>query len=109
MAITDFLTDHSSAHGLPGALARFTLRALQFLFAIVVAALYGVDLHHASQAHAGTDGRWAFAEVVAVLSCVTCLVYGVPFVKSYWGFGWDWVLLFVFTFFSSSPGEFVVD
>ena len=91
----DFINHHSSSGGLPGALARLTLRFFQFLFAIVVAALYGVDLHHAAQAHAGADGKWVFAELVAGLSCVTCLVYGVPFVKSYWGFGWDWVLLFV--------------
>ena len=103
MAITDFLTDHSSAHGLPGALARLTLRFFQFLFAIVVIALYGIDLHHGAQAHAPTDGKWAFAEVVAVLSAVTCLVYGVPVVKSWWGFGWDWVLLFV----SCPPMAFV--
>ena len=93
MALTDFLSTHSSSGGLPGALARLALRCLQFLFAIVVAALYGIDLHHAAQAHAYTDSKWVFAEVVAGLSCVTCLVYAVPFVKSWWGAGWDWVLL----------------
>ncbi len=93
MAPLDFLTTHSSSGGLPGALARLTLRFLQFILAITVAGLYGVDLHHAQQAHAYTDGKWVYAEVVAVLSIVTVLVYAVPLVKSWWGFGWDWVLL----------------
>ncbi|KAK5135620.1 hypothetical protein LTR08_005100 [Meristemomyces frigidus] len=97
MAITDFLSTHSSSGGLPGALARLTLRFFQFIFAIVVAALYGIDLHHASEEHAYTDGKWVFAEVCAVLSCVTCLIYGLPFIKSYWAFGWDWVLFILWT------------
>ncbi|KAK1070066.1 hypothetical protein LTR74_004463 [Friedmanniomyces endolithicus] len=97
MAPLDFLTTHSSSGGLPGALARLTLRFLQFVLAITVAGLYGVDLHHAQEAHAYTDGKWVFAEVVAVLSIVTVLVYAVPFVKSWWGFGWDWVLFILWT------------
>lgn len=51
------------------------LRLLQFVLAITVAGLYGVDLHAASKAHAYTDGRWVYAEVVAGLSAVSVFVY----------------------------------
>ncbi|KAK5111390.1 hypothetical protein LTR85_012164 [Meristemomyces frigidus] len=97
MAIFDTISNNSSSGGLHGALARLILRFLQFVLAITVAALYGIDLHHASQAHAYTDGKWVFAEVVAGLAAVTVLVYGVPFFKSYWAFGWDWVLFILWT------------
>ena len=96
MGLLDFVGEKSSSGGVLGALIRLVLRFFQFILAIVVAALYGIDLHHAHQAHAYTDGKWVFAEIVAGLAAVTTLVYGIPFVKSYWAFGWDWVLLYVF-------------
>ena len=98
-----FIADRSSSGGLTGALIRFILRLFQFALAITVAGLYGVDLHHADKLDAYTDGKWVFAEVVAALSAVTCLVYGIPFVKSYWAFGWDWILLYVPTKPASEP------
>ncbi|KAF2764323.1 hypothetical protein EJ03DRAFT_33120 [Teratosphaeria nubilosa] len=96
MAI-DFLTSHSSSGGLPGALLRIVLRFLQFVFALTVAGLYGVDLHHATQRHAYTDGKWVYAEVCAGLAAVTVLVYAVPFLKSFWAFGWDWIMFVLWT------------
>jgi len=93
MGVFDFIGNSSSSGGVSGALIRIVLRFLQFLFALVVAALYGVDLQHAHKAGAYTDGKWVFAEVVAGLAAVTTLVYGIPFFKSWWAFGWDWVLL----------------
>lgn len=98
MAFLDTLADRSSSGGFPGALSRLILRLLQFILAITVAGLYGVDLHHARQAHAYTDGKWVFAEVVAGLAAVTCLVYAVVAVTG-WGTyraaPWDWVILWV--------------
>lgn len=48
------------------------------------------DLQKASYA----DGKWVYAEVVAGLSAVTCLVYaGLFFVPSEKFFAWDWILL----------------
>ena len=38
-----------------------------------------------------------FAVVVGSLSAVTTLIYGIPFLKSYWGFGWDFVLFVLWT------------
>ncbi|KAK5109851.1 hypothetical protein LTR62_006458 [Meristemomyces frigidus] len=97
VAIFDTLAERSHSGGLIGALIRLTLRFFQFILAITVAGLYGVDLHHASQQHKYTDGKWVFAEVVAGLAAVTCLVYAVPFFKSYWAFGWDWCLFALWT------------
>ncbi|KAL1310544.1 hypothetical protein AAFC00_000824 [Neodothiora populina] len=54
---------------------RLILRFFQFVLAITVAGLYGVDLHAATKAHAYTDGKWVFAEVVAGLSAVWVFVY----------------------------------
>ena len=79
--------------GALGAIARTLLRLFQFALALTVAGLYGVDLHHGSQAHVSADGRWVYAEVVAGLSAVSCLVYAVPFIKSFWFFAWDFILL----------------
>lgn len=93
MGALDFLGNNSSSGGVFGALIRLVLRFFQFVLAITVAGLYGVDLHHAKEAGAYTDGKWAFAEVVAGLAAVTVLIYAIPFFKSYWAFGWDWVLL----------------
>nr|POF07216.1 hypothetical protein CFP56_31839 [Quercus suber] len=93
MGILDTVRNNSHSGGIAGALLRALLRSVQFVLAIVVAALYGIDLHHAQKENAYTDGKWVYAEVVAGLSAVTCLVYAVPFIKSYWAFGWDWILL----------------
>ncbi len=93
MGALDFLGDRSSSGGVFGALIRLILRFFQFVLAITVAGLYGVDLHNAKNAGAYTDGKWVYAEVVAGLSAVTVLIYGIPFFKSYWAFFWDWVLL----------------
>ncbi|KAK6441215.1 hypothetical protein LTR95_002544 [Oleoguttula sp. CCFEE 5521] len=97
MGALDFIGNKSSSGGVFGALIRLILRFFQFIFAITVAGLYGVDLHAAKQAGAYTDGKWVFAEVLAGLSAVTVLVYGIPFFKSYWAFGWDWVLFILWT------------
>jgi hypothetical protein len=97
MAIFDVIGNHSSSGGVAGALVRLVLRFFQFVLALTVAGLYGVDLHHANKAHAYTDGKWVFAEVVAGLAAFTCLVYAVPFFKSYWAFGWDWILFILWT------------
>ncbi|KAK3629043.1 hypothetical protein LTR56_018279 [Elasticomyces elasticus] len=104
MAIFDFIGDKSTSGGLPGALARIALRFLQLVFAITVAGLYAPDLHLLRQAqdpkhedHVFVYSRWVFAEVVAILSIITVLVYAVPFIKSWWGFAWDWCLFILWT------------
>ena len=72
------------------------LRFLQFVFAIAVIGLYGTDIGNARKGHEHQDSRWIYAEVVAALSALTCLVFMVPGLKSYVAFGWDFILLYVF-------------
>lgn len=94
MGILDPVRNRSHHGGLLGGLARLVLRFLQFIFAITVAGLYGVDLAHATKEGAGADGKWVYAEVVAGMSAITCLVYGLCFfMPSETFFAWDWVLL----------------
>ena len=96
MGALDFIGNNSSSGGMLGAFIRLVLRFFQFVLAITVAGLYGVDLHRAREMGAYTDGKWVYAEVVAGLSAVTVLIYGIPFFKSYWAFAWDWILTYVY-------------
>lgn len=73
-----------------GGLVRFALRFLQFVLAITVAGLYGIDLDRARKAGVYTDGRWVFAVVTASLSAASVFVY---FVRWGWLFVWDFVIL----------------
>ena len=76
-------------------ITNIVLRFLQFVFAITVCGLYGTDLHNARKMEVEADSRWIYAEVVGGLSAVTALVFAAPFLKSYWLFAWDGVLLWV--------------
>ena len=89
----DRFSNYSSSGGALGAIGRAVIRFLQFVLAITVAGLYGVDLHAAHNAHVGADGKWVFAEIVAGLAAVTTIIYGIPFLKSWWFFAWDGALL----------------
>jgi hypothetical protein len=97
MSIFSRIGDNSSSGGMVGALVRLILRFLQFILAITVCGLYAVDLHTAHEKGGYTDGKWVYAEVVGGLSAFTVLIYGLPFFKSYWAFGWDWVLFILWT------------
>lgn len=87
------VADYSSSGGAIGAIVRAVLRFFQFVLALTVAGLYGVDLHNGSKAHVGADSKWVFAEVVAALAAFTTLLYAIPFLKSFWFWAWDFVLL----------------
>jgi hypothetical protein len=90
MGILDKVVDRDGSGGLIGGVVRLVLRFFQFVLALTVAGLYGVDLQRANYA----DGKWVFAEVVAGLSAVTILIYaGLFFVRSAKFFPWDWILL----------------
>lgn len=56
------------------------LHFFQFVLALTVAGLYGVDLDNARKAGKYTDGKWVYAEIVAGLSAVTAVLYMVPFI-----------------------------
>jgi len=72
------------------------LRFFQFVLALTVCGLYGVDLHNARSQGKYADGKWVFAEVVGGLSAVTALLYMVPFVMRLpFAFLWDLLLCFL--------------
>jgi len=92
------LQDYISANGGIVSLAlRFLVRFLQFIFALVVAGLYGFRLDNERNAEQYVSYQWVYAVVVGGLSAITCLVYMLPPIRSYLIFGWDAFLLYVFT------------
>ncbi|KAM3462923.1 hypothetical protein NHJ6243_003725 [Beauveria neobassiana] len=56
--------------------ANMALRCAQCVFAILVAALSGVDLGRWSQSGSHADSRWIYAEVVSVVSILTAWACG---------------------------------
>lgn len=75
--------------GAGGLVVRATLRTLQFLFALVIAILYGIDTRdHAS----ARTSQWIFAIVAAVLSMLSVLLHLFITVTRYGWCAWDWVL-----------------
>lgn len=75
-----------------GVISRATLRTLQFVFAIVIAALYGVDLAHASKHHLHGQTEWIYAEFVVALSAITCAVHCFATIVHVAWVTWDTVL-----------------
>ena len=86
-------TTSSNSTPLPLFILNSLLRFFQFVLALTVCGLYGVDLNAARKAGKYVDSKWAYAEVVGALSAFTALVYVLPRVKSLYAFGWDVVLL----------------
>ncbi|OBT69451.1 hypothetical protein VE03_01180 [Pseudogymnoascus sp. 23342-1-I1] len=77
-------------------LAFGVVRFLQFILALTVCGLYGVDVTSARNAHESTDGRWAYAIVVGTFSAITALIYLIPVTMKKMSilFVWDVLLLF---------------
>lgn len=78
--------------GIYGLNIRGALRALQFIFAVIVAGLYGVDLSHATSIHAHAHAEWIYAEFVAAFSGLTCIFHLLLTVTHVWWCAWDAVL-----------------
>ncbi len=83
----------STSTPFPLLILNWVLRFFQFVLAITVCGLYGVDLNAAHKEDKYVDSKWAYAVAVGALSAVTALVYVVPKLKSYYAFGWDLILL----------------
>ncbi|CAG8948125.1 unnamed protein product [Penicillium salamii] len=78
--------------GVCGLVPRAALRTLQFVFAITVAGLYGVDLARATKSNTSAPTEWVYAEIVAALSALTCIIHCfVTVVHVAWS-AWDGVL-----------------
>ncbi|KAI0886070.1 uncharacterized protein GGS22DRAFT_123659 [Annulohypoxylon maeteangense] len=56
------------------------LHFAQFVLAITVCGLYGVDLQRARSHGKYMDGKWVYAEVVGGLAALTAVLYLVPFI-----------------------------
>ncbi|KAL3489203.1 hypothetical protein BJX62DRAFT_239290 [Aspergillus germanicus] len=78
--------------GIYGLNARATLRILQYIFAIIVTGLYGVDLGHATSIKAHARAEWLYAEFVAAASAITCLIHCLVTVTRVAWCAWDGVL-----------------
>ncbi|CAI7639607.1 unnamed protein product [Penicillium viridicatum] len=80
--------------GLCGIISRATLRTLQFVFAVTVAGLYGVDLAHYTKSNNHAHAEWIYAEFVAALSALTCIVHCFITVTRVGWSAWDGVGVF---------------
>lgn len=78
--------------GVCGIFTRAALRTFQFVLAVTVAGLYGVDLHHATKTNNHARAEWIYAEFVAAVSAITCIIHCfVTVVHVAWS-TWDGVL-----------------
>ncbi|KAI1141015.1 hypothetical protein F5Y05DRAFT_376015 [Hypoxylon sp. FL0543] len=56
------------------------LHIVQFVLAVTVCGLYGVDLQRARSQGKYIDGKWVYAEVVGGLAALTAILYLIPFI-----------------------------
>ncbi|KAE8386201.1 hypothetical protein BDV23DRAFT_187498 [Aspergillus alliaceus] len=78
--------------GICGLITRSTLRTLQFTFAVIISALYGVDLANATKTNTHASSEWIYAEFVAAVSALTCIIHCfVTVIHVAWS-AWDAVL-----------------
>lgn len=89
--------------GICGLISRTALRTLQFVLAITIAALYGVDLQHWTKTSTHASSEWIYAEVVACLSALTCIIHCFATVTRVGWCCWDFV---VFVLWMAQTGVF---
>lgn len=75
-----------------GLITRAALHTLQFTLAIIIAVLYGIDLSHSTKTSTPAGSEWIYAEVVAALSAITCIVHCFATVTWVGWCTWDFVL-----------------
>ena len=80
--------------GLQSLAFRAAIRTLQCTFAIVVAILYGLDLAQATNNNTKAGSAWVYAELVAGVSIIFCLVH-LFFAPAVWYWGLLDIPLFV--------------
>ncbi|KIL87854.1 hypothetical protein FAVG1_08735 [Fusarium avenaceum] len=59
---------------LAGLISHAVLRILQCIFAVVTAVLYGLDLAQATKDNTRADASWVYAELVAGVSMIICIM-----------------------------------
>lgn len=72
---------------------RLVIRFIQLIMAASVAGLYGVRLDQQRKAHQHAASQWIYAEVVAGIAGITCLVYFSPVGRMPITFVWDFIVL----------------
>lgn len=75
-----------------GYLLFLLLHFAQFVLAITVCALYGIDLDRARKAGVTADGKWVYAEVVGGLAALTSILYCIPYILRF-ALVWAWNLV----------------
>ncbi|KAI1840948.1 hypothetical protein JX265_004666 [Neoarthrinium moseri] len=78
--------------GLYENIARWAARGIQLVFALVVVGLYAHRVDEDRRAGRAQSAAWAYATVVAGMSCITCVVYAIPFAPVHRLFAWDLTL-----------------
>ncbi|KAI0382706.1 hypothetical protein F5Y04DRAFT_287755 [Hypomontagnella monticulosa] len=92
---TNVVEQYWNTHGFHGIITRAALRIFQFIFAIIAAALYGVDIAKWARVGAEVDSEWSVAVVLAALSAVTCIYHCFATVTHvHWSI-WDAILALV--------------
>ncbi|KAI1336746.1 hypothetical protein F5Y15DRAFT_418567 [Xylariaceae sp. FL0016] len=71
---------------------RWAARGIQFIFALVVVGLYGYRVNKDRSDGNPQAAAWVYAVITGGLSCITCIVYAIPFVPSPRIFFWDLTL-----------------
>ncbi|KAM7201446.1 hypothetical protein V8F20_004910 [Naviculisporaceae sp. PSN 640] len=69
-----------------------TLHFFQFVLAVTVCGLYGVELNRAAKAGVHGDGKWVYAEVVGGLSALTAILLVIPYFLRF-AVAWVWNLI----------------
>jgi len=75
-----------------GYLLFLTVHIIQFVLAIVVCGLYGIDLDRARKAHKYADGKWVYAVAVGGLSAISSILLCIPYILRF-VFVWGWNLI----------------
>ncbi|KAL8660920.1 MAG: hypothetical protein Q9202_006096 [Teloschistes flavicans] len=85
----------SPSGGLLSRIPLWTLRFLQFVFAITVIGLYAQDLRKAHKEHKYSDSKWGYATAVGTIGGVSSLVLLWP-ALSMFAWAWDLVVFILF-------------
>ncbi|KAF2834978.1 hypothetical protein M501DRAFT_943109 [Patellaria atrata CBS 101060] len=103
------IRNYNSYGGTAQLVFRIFLRFFQFVLAITVAGLYGTDLNNARKVDAYTDSKWLYAVIVAAMSAITTLFYGLPIVRSWLFFIWDAILFILWVAVFGIFGKMYID
>lgn len=84
--------DQYRLHGGIYGLTFTTLRTLQFILAITIAGIYGVDLANSTKSNSPANSEWIYAEIAACLSAITSISHCFAGVTHVGWYTWDFVL-----------------